>query len=668
MSLDLILFAIVLAATSGLPGLCLSRSSIWGERVAAAMMSAAAITALAGVAVGLGGDQHEVSVFPWPAVGNSVVGIDALSAFFLAPVFLIGGLGSIYGLGYWPQSGHPDNGRQLRLFWGTLVAGMAILIVARHAMAFLLGWEVMALSAFFLVGTEDERYECRRAAWLYLVATHVGTLTLFALFALWRHATGSYALLPVAGDALSLATMNTLFFLAMGAFGLKAGMMPLHFWLPGAHANSPTHVSAILSGVVLKMGIYGLLRFLSLLPDPPVVWGGMILMLGAISCLLGVMFALGQHDLKRLLAYHSVENIGIILIGLGLAMIGRSGGRPQWVVLGLAGCLLHVWNHSLFKSLLFLAAGSVVHTTHTRQIDHLGGLAKKMPWTAAMFLVGAVAICGLPPLNGFVSELFVYLGLLRTLAVHGQSVSAAAVAAPVLAMAGALALACFVKVYGAVFLGTARSEACAHAEEAPASMKGPMLALAAGCVVIGAAPFVVAPLLDRVIATWMMSGDSSPIDVASLVPLGAVSVLSFSLVVLIAVVALLLDRPSRSPDRAVTWDCGYARPTSRMQYGSASFAQMIVRMFRGVLHPRVHGPVIEGVFPLPSNVHTDVDDAVLDRLLLPAGRNTRQWLQRLHGFQQGLAQHYVLYILITVLVMLGMQIPVARILARLFAR
>ncbi|MBI5506454.1 MAG: hydrogenase [Deltaproteobacteria bacterium] len=668
MSLELIIIAIVVAAASGWPGLCLGRASVWSERIAAAMMSAAAVVGLAGVVAGICSDARESSGFPWPAAGNSAIGVDALSAFFLVPVFVIGALGAIYGLGYWPQRLHPGSGRKLRLFWGTLVAAMAVLVVARHAMAFLLGWEMMALSAFFLVGTEDEREECRRAAWLYLVATHVGTLALFALFAAWRHATGSYALQPVASDALGLAQMNTLFLLALVAFGLKAGVMPLHFWLPGAHANAPTHVSAILSGVVLKMGVYGLLRFLSLFPDPPAAWGGMILTLGMISCLLGVAFAIGQHDLKRLLAYHSVENIGIILIGLGLAMLGRSAERPEWIVLGLAGCLLHVWNHGLFKSLLFLAAGSVVHATHTREIDHLGGLSEAMPWTATMFLVGAVAICGLPPLNGFVSELLVYLGLLGTLATHGGSGSAAAVAAPVLAMAGALALACFVKVYGAVFLGSARTEACERAREAPATMKGPMLFLALCCALIGTVPVVVGPLLDRVVATWMSSGYRAHPELSSLVPLRAVTALSLSFVALVVVIALMLERRGRAPSRSVTWDCGYAAPTSRMQYSASSFAQMIVRMFRGIVRPRIHDPAIEGVFPLRGEMHSHIDDAVLDRLLLPAGRAVREWFGMLRGFQQGLAQHYVLYILITVLVMLSMQIPIARVVTRMFER
>jgi hydrogenase-4 component B len=384
------------------------------QRLNAGLMVSGAAAGLAGGWSGLWINTPLISDFPWQAGGNSIIGLDALSGFFLIPIFMMGGLGAVYGLGYWPQREHPEDGRKLRLFWGLLTAGMALLVISRHAMAFLFGWEVMALSAFVLIAVEDQKEECRRASWIYLISTHIGTMTLFALFALWRWATGSYDLKPVAAEAIGLGAMNVLFILTLIGFGVKAGIMPLHFWLPEAHANAPSHVSAMLSGVVLKMGIYGLVRFLSLLPDPPHFWGGTILLLGAVSGLLGVVFAIGQHDLKRLLAYHSVENIGIILMGLGLALLGVSAGKPVWIVLGLAGCLLHVWNHFLFKSLLFLGAGSVLHNTHTRQIDHLGGLAKSMPWTAAMFLVGAVAICGLPPLNGFVSELFIYLGLLES--------------------------------------------------------------------------------------------------------------------------------------------------------------------------------------------------------------------------------------------------------------
>lgn len=673
MFLELIICAIALAAVSGLPGAFLPRAAKGGERIAAALMACSALAGLAGALAGLctGCAPVPVSFFPWPASGNGLVGLDPLSAFFLVPVFLMGALGPLYGLGYWPHLNHLRNGRKLRLFWGLLVAGMSLLLIGRHALTFLLGWEFMALSAFFLVATEDQRAESCRAAWIYLFATHVGTLTLFALFALWRRATGSYLLNPVAPGMLSLGMSNLFFLLALVGFGLKAGVMPLHFWLPGAHAAAPSHVSAMLSGVVLKMGVYGLLRWLSLLPDPPAAWGAVILLLGIVSGLLGVVFALGQHDLKRLLAYHSVENIGIILMGLGVAMLGRSAGRPEWVALGLAGCLLHVWNHSLFKSLLFLCAGAVVHATHTRQLDRLGGLAKTMPWTAACFLVGAVAICGLPPLNGFVSEWFVYLGLLNRATAHapGAGFWAAVIAVPALAMVGALAVACFVKVFGTVFLGEPRTRAASHAHEAPGSMRIPMGILAACCVLVGVAPALVAPALDAATVCWLTTEPgAAPVRLGQLAPLGVLSLLSLSLLAFAAGFAGLLCRRSDVPRTGPTWDCGYARPTARMQYTAASFAQMLVLLFIRVLRPQGRRPRVAGLFPLTTQMHSHVDDAVLDRLLLPAGARIGAGFGWFHRFQRGLTQHYILYILLTLLALLCTQLPFQSVIAQWFAR
>ena len=344
------------------------------------------------------------------------MGIDGLSAIFLAPVFLISLLGNVYGLGYWKQTEHPENGRKLRLFYGTLTAGMALLVIARNGILFLFGWEIMAISAFFLVATDDDEKEVRDAGWLYLVATHTATLCLFAVFALLHAVHGSFALAPLEPGTHCRPGMATaIFVLALVGFGLKAGIMPLHVWLPSAHAAAP---ESCLGDHVGRSHQDGHLR-----AAPGDVahsairrsTGACVLLgLGVVSGVLGVAFAIGQHDLKRLLAYHSIENIGIIVMGIGLAMIGRSLGRADWVVLGMGGSLLHVWNHALFKALLFLSAGSVIHSVHTRDIDHLGGLAKVMPWTSLCFLVGSVAICGLPPLNGFVSEFLIYLGLFGT--------------------------------------------------------------------------------------------------------------------------------------------------------------------------------------------------------------------------------------------------------------
>ena len=460
MSEVLLVIAIGLAALSGLAGLNGLKSVLrtdGGQRLTTLLAVLASLAGLAGVGVfWAGGDSRPLSL-PWAVPGGEfLVGIDAISAVFLVPIFLVSLLGNVYGLGYWKEAEHPENARTLRFFYGTLTAGMALLVIAQNGLLLLFGWEIMALSGFFLVTTEDRLADVRRSGWIYLVATHVAAMFLFALVGLLRAASGSYVLESLRPESLSPGMATAIFVCALVGFGLKAGIMPLHIWLPGAHANAPSHVSAIMSGVILKMGIYGLVRMLALLPLPPLAWGYALLGLGVVSGVLGVAFAVGQHDLKRLLAYHSIENIGIIVMGLGLALIGRTLHRGDWVILGLGGALLHVWNHALFKSLLFFSAGSVVHAAGTRHINRLGGLAKAMPRTALGFLVGAIAICGLPPLNGFVSELLIYLGLFRTLGIDGGAACPLCrFAAPALALIGGLAVACFVKVYGVVFLGTA---------------------------------------------------------------------------------------------------------------------------------------------------------------------------------------------------------------------
>ena len=363
MVLHLILFAVALIACSGLPGLFLSRETRTGQTIATALTALGSIVGLAAATFILlsNSNQQTLALPDWLMTGGLSIKADALSAFFMVPAFLIGGLGSLYSLKYWDQTHHQDNGRRMRLFYGSMISGIIIIFIAHHGIVFLVGWEMMALSAFFLVGTEDNDPKVRQAAWLYLIATHIGTLTLFAMFCLFRQASGGFDLVPIAAGAADSGTFAAIFVLALIGFGLKAGMMPLHFWLPPAHASAPSHVSAFMSGVLIKTGIYGLVRILSLLPTPPAYWGGILLALGAVSGVIGVAFAIAQHDIKRLLAYHSVENIGIILMGLGLAVSGRALGRTDWLLLGMAGCLLHVWNHGLFKALLFLGAGSVIH-------------------------------------------------------------------------------------------------------------------------------------------------------------------------------------------------------------------------------------------------------------------------------------------------------------------
>lgn len=658
-------------AISGIPGLLLSWRSSKGQWIATALAFSASVGGLIGAFLVLFGDEASRWARAWNLPGARLdVEIDGLSAFFLVPVFLMGGLGSFYGLGYWKQSEHPSNGRRVGFFWGTLVSGMALLVIARNGLLFILGWESMALSSYFLVSAEDHLEGAREAGWIYLFSTHIATLCLFALLALLHRLTGSWELRALHPEEAGAGSAAAVLILALVVFGIKSGLMPFHVWLPPAHANAPSHVSAIMSGVVIKMGIYGLIRFIGYLPSLPVGWGAILLILGGTSALLGVAFALGQHDLKRLLAYHSVENIGIIVIGLGLAVLGRSLGKPEWILLGMAGCLLHTWNHGLFKGLLFLSAGSVVREMKSRTIDHMGGLSRGMPGTAAFFAVGAVAICGLPPLNGFVSEFLVYLGVFRTQAGPGVA-SACLLAAPVLAMVGALAVACFVKVYGAVFLGSPRTDTVGRVHESPWTMLLPMGVLALACGLIGIFPPLAAPLVERAAADWVPETGIVRGSLMTLAPLGTLSVLAVALsglsLLLGASWFLLLRR--RSPvGRTVTWDCGYAAPTPRMQYTSSSFASTLVGILGWALLPHRHPPSIEGPFPRKSRAESHVGDVVLDSFILPVLRWVRRRLEAVRLAQRGLIQHYLIYGALMLVLLLLWISPWQEIFTRLFTQ
>ncbi len=670
-ALQVVVGAGALLALAGVPGLLLGRRSPWGQRLANLLTVAACLGGLAGALWMLASDRQASLDLPSPFPGmRTVLAGDALSAWFAVPVFLVGGLGSIFGTAYWPAGRRPRNGRRLRLCYGLLLASLVFVLLARDGASFLMAWEVMALTNFFLVTIEDNDPEVRRAGWLYLLFSHVTILGLFALFMLQHQVTGALGFQRIA-ETVPAGARTAIFLLALVAFGVKAGAMPLHSWLPPAHAAAPSHVSAVMSGVVIKMGIYGLVRTTGLFESLPLAWGVTVLVLGAVAAFFGVVFALSQHDLKRLLAYHSIENIGIILLGLGVAMVGRSLGRADWVLLGMAGCLFHVWNHALFKSLLFFGAGSVVHSTGSRDIEQMGGLARRMPATALLFLIGSIAICGLPPFNGFVSELLVYLGLVRAavapaaaaaasgvVAVSaGATVAWVALAAPVLAATGALAVACFVKVVGIVFLGTPRSAAAGEAHESPTPMLVPMAVLAAACALLGVAPGLVAPALERATTVW--SGPAIPgvggpgaQSLAQLVPFGWLSAGALALValagLLLAAVLPVCRRGRRRQPELPTWDCGFAADAAtspRVQYTGSSFAGWITASFAWALRPHERLPKIDRLFPAPTSFGSHVEDTVLDRLLQPAGRRTLAAAAWFRSLPQGQLQRYIVYIL-----------------------
>jgi hydrogenase-4 component B len=647
------LSGIAIMAISGLPGLFLSSQDRRGQTLAEIIALLGTILTFVGLLFCINTADETVLSAPWSIPGGELlVRIDAISLIFLLPFLLVFAMTVIFGKDYWPQTQHPSNSRKLRLFHGLIAAAIALVLTAQNGILFLLAWEVMALASFFLITTEDDLQETRRAGFIYLVATHTGTLALFALFALLELSCGTFSL-PAAGTLSAGAVTTAIFLLSLFGFGLKAGIMPLHIWLPGAHAAAPSHISALLSGIMIKTGIYGLVRVTSLFAAIPLWWGWVLIVLGVITGILGVAYALAQHDLKRLLAYHSVENIGIITLGLGLALLGRSAGLPELAALGLAGALLHVVNHALFKSLLFLSGGAVIHATGTRDIESMGGLIRSQPWTAALFLGGAVAICGLPPFNGFISEWLIYQGSFRALTDNRLGLSLAIIVAPVLALIGGLALACFVKVFGIVFLGAPRTPATTQGHDATLTMRGAMLVLLAACLAIGLLPWLIAPLLNAAALAWapLSGGGAITATMTSLIWIGILGTL---LLLLSGIFTWWLHRRShQAVHQQPTWGCGYPLPTARMQYTASSFADALVKLFRFGLWTKVHGNKTTGLFPHPAKFDSHTPDAILDRLLLPllhvlarAATWLRTWLQN------GVTSLYLLYVVLTLIALL----------------
>jgi hydrogenase-4 component B len=574
--------------------------------------------------------------------GDWSLGIDPLSAVFLLTILGPGIASAAFGKSYF----HRERGQ--RAVWLThaafaaVLAMMALVVTARSTLLFLSAWELMALGSYVLIVTEHQHATVRHAGLLYLVATHAGTLALFALFALWSPP-GDWTFAGLAKTAPGAAV----FALALLGFGVKAGLVPLHFWLPSAHAAAPSHVSALLSGVVIKTGIYGLLRVTALAGPPPLWWGWTVLVIGVASAILGVLWALVQHDIKRLLAYHSVENIGIILMGLGVGALGAASGHPVVALLGYGGAVLHTLNHALFKSVLFLAAGAVYRATGTRNLEQLGGLARRMPLTWLGFLVGAAAIVGLPPLNGFVSEWLVLLGLLRA-GQEPEALRLAIFAVPALALVGGLALACFAKVAGIVFLGNPRSEPAEQAREVGAGLILPGLGLGLACALIGMLPWLlVRPVLRAGASIAGLDWGAVPQEMGDLV-LGAQRIALLALGLLVLGVFFWLIRRIALQQRVVraaeTWGCGYPLPTARMQYTASSFAAPLATVFGGLAGVREsRGATV---------FHSEPVDLVLDRSVLPVWRRIERLALRLRPMQQGRLHVYLIYVVLAVVALL----------------
>ncbi len=603
-------------------------------------MASTVISAVAGLGAALivllgAADWDWRSAF---ALGGEAIHLrlDAVSALFLALLSVVGGSGAVYASEYWSEHHHPDSAPRGRAWWSAFLLSMGLVLTVSNGLHFLIAWELFALFGFFLITLDQKQPKARAAGWLYLAASHAGTVCLFAFFSLLAARTGSWELGPMR-EKTSLAP---LFWLALVGFGVKAGFFPLHIWLPSAHANAPSHVSAIMSGVAIKMGLYGIVRFSGWLPVPQAA-GWVVIGLGATSALLGIAFAFAQNDVKRLLAYSSVENMGVILTGVGVALLAVAHGNAKWGVLAMAGAMLHVWNHGVFKSLLFFGAGSVLHATGTREMSKLGGLWRAMPWTAALFTAGILAVSSLPPLNGFISEWLVYLGLFDAVTSRGAA-WAAAPSAMMLAMGGALALGRFGKAGAMILLGAPPTQMAERAHECGIAMRGPMLALASLCVTIGLAPTLFWPVVTRVVANWHPAWETAETP-PPLATLGAAQV-TLAVLALVAATWLWRNAHVNGLRRGLTWDCGYAKPSARMQYVSASFAEIVVGWFRWILQPERKLRRPRGLFPAKAIRLERVPETVLERVIGPVGSGIMVAANSARRLQHGRLQFYVLYV------------------------
>lgn len=654
--MSMFILALLLILSGGTASLFAGRKSILASLLAV-------IGTFAGSAMGLvisakilflqGATTFSLS---WQVPGGEFsLAIDPLSACFLLPIFVLSPLCALYGAGYLADEGKERILGPQWFFFCVLVVAMALVVTAANGLLFVAVWELMSLSSFFLVAFDHQLPVVQRSAWTYLLACHVGAACLFALFLLAGQICGSlefsaFGVLQQVGPGLAL----TLFVLAVIGFGTKAGLFPLHVWLPDAHPAAPSHVSALMSGVMVKTGIYGILRVLTLLPIAPVWWGGLLAGCGIIGAVYGIALATQQRDVKRCLAYSTVENVGIIFLGLGLGLAANSAGLPQIAALALAGGLLHVWNHALFKGLMFLGAGSLLHATGTRDMNLMGGLLRKMPLAGGLIIGGSLAIAALPPFNGLISEWLIYLGMLQT----GQAVSGFWSLFPylllgMLGLTGALAVVAFTRIVGIALLGEPRSEAAQHAHEASLLMTLPMGLLLGGCLLIGILPQASLSLLDGPIAQLLHSNATASPAAAG--PLSRLGCWSAMLMLVLAVVWLLLGylRKKRPTATEATWGCGFRFPSPRMSYSAEAFGEMTQHLLPRVIQPEVEAVVPQGLFPTAASITQRSVDPALKKFFYPGFHWLAERCVHLRWLQQGKLQVYLFYIFVCCAVLIA---------------
>ncbi|MDD2714987.1 MAG: proton-conducting transporter membrane subunit [Candidatus Wallbacteria bacterium] len=579
--------------------------------------------------------------------------IDPLSAFFVLTISILSMITTIYACGYLKSD--QDKGKQTALqffFLPLLTCSMLLVVTLRNGLAFLFAWELMSMASYFLITYENDNREVFAAGIEYLIFTHLSLIILSIGFVLLANRSGSYSFDTFRFAISTFQHPGLIFILFFCGFSLKAGFIPFHIWLPRAHPAAPSHVSGLMSGVMIKTGIYGIARILTFMDTIPFWLGFLVLAVSTFSAVVGVLFALAQHDLKRLLAYHSVENIGIIGMGMGIGMLGISTGNSTVAFLGFAGAFLHVLNHSLFKALLFFGAGAVYRATHLRDIELLGGLIKSMPFTAAFFLVGSMAISGLPPFNGFVSEFLIYFALLKASLIRLPVLILISVAAiSFLSFVGVMAMMCFSKAFSIVFLGLPRSPAASEVRtEADRLMLLPMAALSALCILIGFLPQLALGIVNS--AAQQFTGISAK-AIPSLAVLNQISLISVALVTVTLVLFSLRRRLLTGHESSFkTWDCGYQKGSIRLQYTASSFVSRFLVLMKPMLNGETDLSPPKGLFPLKASFSSHSHDLFRNFFMNPLHR-LYFWLQKnLSWIQSGSTQQYIKYGLIFLLLAL----------------
>jgi hydrogenase-4 component B len=588
--------------------------------------------------------------WPWLHIFTLSFKLDTVSAFFLIPIFLISPLALLYSFHYLEK---PEQSSRVALnyfCYGLLVASMALVATANNIVTFALAWEIMSLSSFFLVVYEYQAKETRKAGYLYFIFAQGGAMFLFAAFAVIYSHTGNFSFDQVA--SLPEKIKLIVFILAFIGFGSKAGIFPLHIWLPHAHPAAPSHISAVMSGVMIKMGIYGIIRIYSLLNSPDMSYAIIVVIAGMVTGILGVIYALGKQDMKKMLAYSSVENIGIILMGLGIGMIGVANDSTGMAFFGFSGAFLHVFNHSIFKSLLFMGAGAVLHKAKTKSINQLGGLMKRMPTTGKTFLAGSVAISGLPPFNGFVGEFLIYFGAFQGMKLHGLPFILATLTIISLAVIGGLATACFTKVVGLAFLGEPRTEAAANASEAGFTMQLVMVLLASACLFIGIYPEPFVRLAFSGLRDLQMVGAADPTLFLTLIRNVSLTAALFLVIIIGITLLRRMLYVRKQVDSGPTWGCGFTQPTVRMQYTGTSYAMSMVDFYRPFVPAKTVYTGIKKNFPGLTTYQTKVVDIAEKSMHQKVVKPLFKLLEKMRWIQHGKIQLYIAYIILAIVVLL----------------